>query len=125
MFTAQKTESHLMAKGKIVLVPFPFDDFSLRKVRPALCLSGPIGKFQHIIVAFISSKAPEILEDSDILINPRENHWEGTGLSVASVLRLHKIVSIPQSLILRELGSFPIKMEELLTEKIKAMFHLK
>lgn len=125
MFTAQKTESHLMASRKIVLVPFPFDDFSLRKVRPALCLSEPIGKFEHVVVAFISSKAPEILEESDLLIDPQKEDWVGTGLLVASVLRLHKIVSIPQNLILRELGSFPYKMDAVLNKKIKAIFHLK
>ncbi len=28
-----------MMRGKIVLLPFPFDDFSATKVRPALCLT--------------------------------------------------------------------------------------
>lgn len=39
-----------MVKYKIVLVPFPFDDFSSVKVRPAVCLTNPIGKFDHIII---------------------------------------------------------------------------
>jgi mRNA interferase MazF len=44
-----------MIKNSIVLVPFPFDDFSSSKVRPVICLTPEIGKFKHIIVAFISS----------------------------------------------------------------------
>jgi len=44
-----------MIKNTIVLVPFPFDDFSVLKVRPALCLTSEIGKFNHVIIAFISS----------------------------------------------------------------------
>jgi hypothetical protein len=28
-----------MTKGKVVLVPFPFDDLSATKVRPAFCLT--------------------------------------------------------------------------------------
>ena len=55
-------ENRLMIKGSIVLVQFPFDDFSGGKVRPALCLTDTIGKFEHIIVAFISNKIPEHLE---------------------------------------------------------------
>ncbi len=30
-----------MNKGKVVLVPFPFDDLSSTKVRPAVCLTEP------------------------------------------------------------------------------------
>lgn len=41
-------------KNKIVLVPFPFDDFTASKVRPALCLTNITGKHRHIIIAFIT-----------------------------------------------------------------------
>ena len=33
-----------MVKGKGVLLPFPFDDFSSLKVRPAVCLTDPVGQ---------------------------------------------------------------------------------
>lgn len=42
-----------MIKNKIVLVPFPFDDFTYLKVRPALCLSNEIGKYEHVVIAFV------------------------------------------------------------------------
>lgn len=48
-----------MIKNSIVLVMFPFDDFSTSKVIPALCLTNEIGKYEHVIIAFISSKIPE------------------------------------------------------------------
>jgi ABC-type uncharacterized transport system ATPase subunit len=32
-----------MIRGKLVLVPFLFDDLSATKVRPAVCLTEPIG----------------------------------------------------------------------------------
>ena len=44
-----------MTKDKIVLVPFPFDDLSAEKVRPAVCLTDPIGQHRHVILAFITS----------------------------------------------------------------------
>ncbi|HXU31960.1 MAG TPA: type II toxin-antitoxin system PemK/MazF family toxin, partial [Thermoanaerobaculia bacterium] len=31
-----------VTKHKVVLVPFPFDDLSSTKVRPAVCLTEPI-----------------------------------------------------------------------------------
>jgi len=43
-----------MTRGKVVLVPFPFDDFSGTKVRPAVCLTEPIGTHRHVILAFIT-----------------------------------------------------------------------
>jgi len=52
-----------MIKNSIVLVPFPFDDFLTFKLRPALCLTPEIGRFKHVIIAFISSKTPEYLFD--------------------------------------------------------------
>jgi mRNA interferase MazF len=45
-----------MIKNSIVLVPFPFDDFSSTKLRPALCLTSEAGEYNHVIIAFISSK---------------------------------------------------------------------
>jgi mRNA interferase MazF len=38
-----------MTKGKIVLVPFPFDVLTADKVRPALCLTDAIGSHHHVI----------------------------------------------------------------------------
>ena len=94
-----------MIKNAIVLVPFPFDDFSASKVRPALCLTSEIGKYKHIIITLISSKIPDDLINSDIVINKNTDNWVGTGLTVDSVIRLHKIVTIPKSLIKRKLGT--------------------
>jgi len=124
MYTLRKTGSHSGIRGKIVLVPFPFDDFTVQKVRPALCLTDPIGKFSHVVVAFISSKIPEFIEDFDLVIDQKNENWADTGLLVPSVLKLHKLVSIPQNLILRELGVFPKKLTAILEGNMKSIFHL-
>jgi len=42
------TGDHSMTRGKVVLVPFPFDNLSTTKVRPAVCLTDPIGPHRHI-----------------------------------------------------------------------------
>jgi mRNA interferase MazF len=51
-----------MTKHKVVLVPFPFDDLSGAKVRPAICLTEPIGPYRHVVLAFITSKVVDKLE---------------------------------------------------------------
>lgn len=94
-----------MTKGKVVLVPFPFDDLSTIKVRPALCLTEPIGPNRHIIVAFITSRIDSELSATDILLDPTHPDFANTGLKVASTLKLHRMITVTTRLIRRELGA--------------------
>ena len=115
-------ESHWMIKNSIVLVPFPFDDFSISKVRPALCLTTEIGKYNHVIIAFISSKLPDDLNDSDLIMRKQTENSVGTGLTVDSVIRLHKILTIPKSLIKRKLGAINSSVQAEIEIKIRQLF---
>lgn len=111
-----------MVKKNIVLVPFPFDDFSDSKVRPALCLTSEIGKYNQVIIAFISSKIPEDLVESDIIIRKQSEKSLGTGLTVDSVIRLHKIVTISKSIIRRKLGEINESVEIEVQKKLRQLF---
>lgn len=82
-----------MFEYKIVLIPFPFDDLNSIKVRPAICLTEPKGNYKHVVVAFITSKTPDDLSESDFLINKKAANFSRTGLSVTSIIRLHKDIS--------------------------------
>lgn len=55
-------------KYKIVLVPFPFDYFSNTKIRPAICLTNRISKYNHVVIAFITSQVSKATEKTDIII---------------------------------------------------------
>lgn len=113
-----------MLKNSIVLVPFPFDDFSNSKVRPALCLTSEISKYGHVIIAFISSKIPDDLTDSDLVIKRNSDDWKGTGLTVDSVIRLHKMVTIQKSLIKRKLGRINRDTEKTIAKNIRQLFEV-
>src|ERR1700730_5292408 len=102
-FTARAAANPSMTKGKIVLVPFPFDDLTADKVRLALCLTDPIGSHRHVIVAFISSQMPAAVTATDIALDLRHKDFATTGLRVPSVLRLHRLVTLTSALIRREL----------------------
>ena len=112
-----------MIKNKIVLVPFPFDDFSITKVRPALCLTNPTGKFDHIVIAFISSRIPNEILETDIIIDKNDKSFKTTGLTVSSVIRIHKIVTIPTELIKRELGQLSENLQQEVDKKLKKLFN--
>lgn len=91
-------------KYKVVLVPFPFDDLTTNKVRPAVCLTEAIGQYRHVVLAFITSQKPKILENSDLIVEEGEKEFTMTGLRVSSTLRLHRLLTLPTRMIRRELG---------------------
>jgi mRNA interferase MazF len=113
-----------MIKGKIVLVPFPFDDLSRTKVRPAVCLTEPIGRYRHVIVAFITSRVPAELLETDLVLDSEQTDFVMTGLQVASTLRLHRLMTITTGLMLRELGQLSPRMEAEARSKLASLFEL-
>src|SRR5258706_16172184 len=96
---------------KVILVPFPFDDLTGKKVRPAVCLTDLIGIHRHVVIAFITSVRPASLEPTYLLLDPNTSEFSRTGLKVPSVLRLHRIVTISSSIILRQLGILPPSLQ--------------
>src|ERR1035441_715933 len=93
-FTPPPTANPFMTKGRIVLVPFPFDDMTASKVRPDVCLTDPIGPYRHVVVAFVSSQTPMDIAATDVMLDPQREDFGATGLRVASVLRLHRLVTL-------------------------------
>ena len=88
-------------KSKVVLVHFPFTDLSGSKLRPALVLHE--GE-QDVIVAFISSKIPSSLQESDLLITTDHPAFRSTGLKTSSVIKFDKIATVSKILIEGEIG---------------------
>ncbi|MDX5346550.1 MAG: type II toxin-antitoxin system PemK/MazF family toxin [Hymenobacteraceae bacterium] len=113
-----------MIKGKVILVPFPFDDFSATKVRPAICLTHETGIYEHVVIAFINSQLPESFLASELLIEKKDKDFKQTGLAVDSVIKLHKLVTIPKQLIKRELGKVSANQLAAINQKLKNLFEL-
>ena len=114
-----------MVKGKIVLLPFPFDDFSSLKVRPALCLTNKIGDYNHLVVAFITSSVPGQILNSDLIIDESIKHFAATGLKKTSTIRLHKLLTVSCKIVLRELGRISIDELFLVDQKLKELFGIR
>jgi mRNA interferase MazF len=68
-----------MTRGKVVLVAFPFDDFTADKARPAVCLTHPIGVHRHVVLAFVTSRQPDDVLDTDIVVDPSAADFVQTG----------------------------------------------
>jgi mRNA interferase MazF len=92
-----------LVRGDVILTQFPFTDLTGASVRPALVVSqGPIG--QDIVLAGISSVVRGGLAPTDCTVDSTHPEFPQTGLRVTSVIRLHKLVAVETSLILRRLG---------------------
>jgi len=111
-------------RGKVVLVPFPFDDLSSNKVRPAVCLTEPVGAHQHVVLAFISSRAPAERLDSDLGLGPEDADFAATGLRVASTVRLHRLMTVSASIIQRDLGVLSPRLLAPVSSKLRDLFWL-
>jgi mRNA interferase MazF len=113
-----------MAKGKVVLVPFPFDDLTGTKVRPAVCLTNTIGEHRHVVLAFITSQDPPNFLPSDIVFDPASADFSTTGLRRRSVLRLHRLLTVGDTMIARQLGTLSANQQQQVENALRIVFGL-
>jgi mRNA interferase MazF len=108
-------------RAKVVLVHFPFTDLSGSKLRPALVIheSEP-----DVIVAFISSKIPSPLQDSDLLITTDHPAFRSTGLKISSVIKFDKIATVSKTLIEGEIGEVQPTLADECNEIMHHLFHI-
>lgn len=111
-------------KNSIVLVSFPLDDLSTTKVRPALCLTEAAGGHDHVVVAFITSHVPGDLDSTDVVIPPTHPNFVQTGLKVASVIRLRRLMTLSAGIIRRRLGSLPDALQAETQAGLRQLFGL-
>lgn len=107
---------------RVVLVPFPFDDLSSSKVRPAVCLTEPIGPYRHVVLAFITSRIPQEPLETDLVLSIEEEGFEMTGLRVSSTLQLHRLMTVTTSLIRRELGELSPETQREVRDRLRELF---
>ncbi len=104
-------------KYEIVLINFPFDDFSNTKLRPAICLTNPISKHGHVIIAPITSNINNATESTDIVLNNDAAGFDKTGLKVSSVIKLHRLLTVSDKIIKKTIGSLPSSFYDEVSEK--------
>ncbi|PKO20214.1 MAG: growth inhibitor PemK [Chloroflexi bacterium HGW-Chloroflexi-1] len=115
----------MTTKNKIVLVSFPFDDLSAIKIRPAVCLTDPIGPHRHVVFAFITSHIPARPLPTDPVLESTDLDFRATGLLVSSTIQLHRLMTGATVLIQRELGSVPPRFQSALDQRLRRLFGLK
>ena len=93
--------------GEVILIPFPFTDFSTLKQRPCVVISSADFNRMHddVIVAAITSHLPTRSRRDEYRLSPAEQR--ACGLPKASLIKLGKIVTVDRRLIRKSLGRLP------------------
>ncbi|MDF5723808.1 MAG: type II toxin-antitoxin system PemK/MazF family toxin [Rhizonema sp. PD37] len=107
-----------MTKGKVFLVPFPYDDLSANKLRPVLGLTKPMEARRHVILAYITSRIPSTVLETDIVLHSSHPDFAASGLRVASTIRMHQLVTVSTVIIQRELGELSSETMAQIAEKL-------
>ncbi len=111
-----------MERSTVVLVHFPFTDYSSHKLRPAVIVS--TNNKSDVCVAFISSVIPMNLEDTDYLLNEDDASFPATGLKERSVFRMKKIATVDKKIIIGKIGIVPKELQSIIDLKLKKAFNL-
>jgi len=105
-----------MAKGDIVLIPFPFTDLTGSKLRPAVVL---IDAVSDVTVCFITTQI-KWEESTDVKLLPSQT----TGIKRTSLIRLSKMATIDRQLALGRIGTLETGQIDELNVKLKVLLKL-
>ena len=94
----------MTARGDIVLAKFPFTDRQGAKLRPVLVLARVPGPHDDYLVLFISSQVRLAVAGVDVVLGPQHPAFARSGLKLPSVLRIGKVATISDALIIGPLG---------------------
>ena len=113
-----------MNPGEIFLANFPFGGSAGMKLRPVLLLTGAIGSVPEILVAYISSVIPATLLPTDVILDPADPRYTTTKLKIKSVLRLHKLATIHQTSLVRQLGNVSQSVHQEVDDRLRDLLKL-
>jgi mRNA interferase MazF len=113
-----------MAPGEIYFAQFPFGGSARMKLRPVLLLTGPVGSVPELLTAYITSVMPAPLLPSDIMLDPSQPEHASSGLKMRSVIRLHKLATLHQRLIVRYLGKLSVATETEVAARLRQLLNL-
>lgn len=103
--------------GDVVVVPFPFSDFSQSKRRPALVIADL--RWNDLILCQIASKNV----NDHYSVNLRESDFVSGSLQIESSVRPNKIFTTDKNIILYKIGQLKHSKLEQVLNKVVNLFH--
>jgi len=114
----------VLRRGDVVLVPFPFTDLTIEKLRPAVIASADPQE-TDVVIAFISSVVSlGELSETDYLLQRDNPDFAVTGLKKTSTFKMRKLLTIERSKIVRRLGRVSLATQKELDMRLRRAFGL-
>src|SRR5687767_4366647 len=98
-----------MRRGDIVVAPFPFQDSSATKIRPAVVVQADAEtqRLANTILAMITGNLADLGQPTAVLVDPSNPDGAGSGLSGPSLVKCVNLATLRQHRILRVIGHLP------------------
>jgi len=93
-----------MKPGEVVLIRFPQTNLQSGKLRPALVIAIAPGRHDDVLLALVSSRISQAIPNFDEIIHSNDPDYRVTGLKVASVVRISRLVTVESTIIDARLG---------------------
>lgn len=103
-------------KGEVVVIPFPFTDFSQSKRRPALVLAQLPG--DDLILCLITS---QLTRDSDAILLRNQDFMMGA-LKQESYIRPNRLITADDAIVIRSVGQISTIRMQQVTQKVIEIF---
>lgn len=104
--------------GQIALLRFPSTDLTPGKLRPVLLIAPTPGPYDDWLVCMISTQVRQALEGFDELIDQNAEDFHGSGLKVASVVRLSRLAVVSTESLVGAIGEISPERLRRIREKL-------
>lgn len=112
----------MFEQGEIVIVPIPFTNLTSNKRRPALVIS--LKHYNYITDDLIVMAITSNLTDKEYCININNYDMETGDLLTDSQIRVDKIYTLSQSIVLKSIGKVNLGILEVINSKFNEIINV-
>jgi mRNA interferase MazF len=111
-------------EGQIDLFRFPQTDLEEGKLRPALLLGKLPGAYDDWLICMISSQLRHALPEFDEIVREDDPDFAGSGLKIASVIRIGRVAVVQGEILLGAIGQIaPERLQRIKSRLAEWLMH--
>ena len=115
-----------MKRGDVVLVPFPFQDKPVHKIRPAVVVQSDAEnrRLANTVLAMITGNLADAGRPTTVIVDPRTPDGAGSGLNGPSLVKCYNLAAIRQRRVVHLIGHLPDAVMQRVNQALKAALEL-